>query len=105
MKRPTEEITLAEYHALGKRTKPKRAPKADIPRAGPAERTGLSTMLKDGWQWTHNPRYGYRLDKGGLTSGWHPDERSAVTAARVALRAGIDKADPRCVVTVEWSER
>jgi len=82
LKRPTEEISLEQYHALGKRQQ--RQPKPRRPRE---PSTGLSTMLLEGWRWTFNPRYGFRLDKGGLTSGWCSDEATAVRLARLDERA------------------
>ncbi len=65
-----------------KRRASKRAAAAR-PRAGQAARTGLSTFLLAGWNYTWQPSHGYRLDnRDGRTSGWQPSEKAACDAAR-----------------------
>jgi hypothetical protein len=59
-----------------------RVARPDIPRAGRAASTGLTTFLKAGWNWTYDVRFGYRLDKGALTSGWAETEAAACAKAR-----------------------
>ncbi len=87
----TEEYTdpqafLAALSGSHRRTS-KRAQSArpDLPRAGQAERTGLSTFLKAGWAYTWWPAKGYRLDnRDGRTSGWCDSEQAACDAAKRA---------------------
>lgn len=64
------------------RTTRGRGTRPDIPSAGKAARTGLSTFLKAGWSIEFRVGAGYRLDKGALSSGWQIDEKAACDAAR-----------------------
>jgi hypothetical protein len=64
------------------RAKRGRNTRPDIPAAGRAPRTGLSIFLKAGWNWTFETERGYKLERGGLTTGWQPSELSACDAAR-----------------------
>lgn len=57
-----------------------------LPRAGPAERTGLSTFIAAGWAWEFRVGFGYRLEKGALSSGWCASERAACDAAKALTR-------------------
>jgi hypothetical protein len=80
MKRPTKEITLQEYRALTAKCPRKMSGAREPP-------TGLTTMLKEGWAYIYDPRYGERLTKDGVDTGWCEDEKSVVQAARAAVRA------------------
>lgn len=67
------------------RTTRGRSTRPDIPSAGKAPRTGLSTFIKAGWNWTYVVGRGYRLEKGALSSGWQHSELAACDAARGLL--------------------
>ncbi len=68
---------------LGKaRQKRGRATRPDIPAAGRAPSTGLTTLLVAGWSIEYRVGAGYRLDKGALSTGWQADEKAACLAAK-----------------------
>lgn len=60
----------------GRRTRP------DIPSAGKAPRTGLSTFIAAGWNWTYVVGRGYKLERGALSTGWRVSEQAACDAAK-----------------------
>jgi hypothetical protein len=68
------------------RTTRGRGTRPELPAAGRAAATGLSTFLKAGWNWTYCVGSGYKLERGALSSGWHASEKAACDAAKELAR-------------------
>ncbi len=64
------------------RAKRGRATRPDIPAAGRAPSTGLSTLLVAGWSIEMRVGVGYRMDKGELSTGWCASEAAVCAAAK-----------------------
>ncbi len=64
------------------RQKRGRATRPDIPSAGRAPRTGLSTFIKAGWSIEFRPNVGYRLSRGAVATPWAASEALACLAAK-----------------------
>lgn len=83
-----EEVSAAEMlRQLSKtaRRKPTRAPRLDIPRAGPAERTGLTDLVsKRGWSVAAtDERFRlYQLRNPAMDTGYCADEAEACRKAK-----------------------
>jgi len=60
----------------GRNTRP------DLPAAGNAPRTGLTTFLKAGWNLEFRVGVGYKLERGALSTGWQPDEATCCAVAK-----------------------
>jgi len=87
----TEEIDLATYRRLTQavpRKRAKQAPRADIPRAGRAESTGLTPLLVRGWSVQTPDCVRYRLYQihTGLDTGLCADLKSACDKAKMLSR-------------------
>ena len=54
----------------------------DIPRAGPAPRTGLTTLLTAGWSIEFRPGVGYQMSRGVVETPWEASEEDACAAAK-----------------------
>ena len=69
---------------LVKKTKKVQAKDArpDIPRAGRAEATGLSTFIEAGWSIEFRSGVGYRLSRGEVATPWEASEAAACVAAK-----------------------
>lgn len=66
-----------------KRQKRGRATRPDIPSAGRAAPTGLSTLILAAWSLEYVVGRGYRLYRiNGKTTGWHPTEAAVCKAAK-----------------------
>lgn len=65
-----------------KRQKRGRTTRPDIPSAGKAAPTGLSTLILAGWNWEFRVGAGYRAYKVGVDTGWHTTEKAACAAAK-----------------------
>jgi len=72
---------LAALHGKP-RQKRGRNTRPDLPAAGRAASTGLSTFIKAGWNWTFHAAHGYKLERGPLSTGWHASELAACDAAK-----------------------
>jgi hypothetical protein len=64
------------------RTKRGRSTRPDLPAAGRAPSTGLTPLLVAGWSLEYRVGAGYRMDRGGLTTGWHESEKAVCDAAK-----------------------
>ena len=73
---------LAALHGKKPRAKRGRNTRPDLPAAGRAASTGLSTFIKAGWNWTYVVGSGYKLERGPLSTGWHASELAACNAAK-----------------------
>lgn len=88
MKNEPEEIDIATYRRLSAKLPRKRAKRANIPRAEPFERDGLSGLLLRGWSTECNGR-GFRLYKwGGVSTGWRETQAEACAEAKRMEREG-----------------
>lgn len=67
MRTEPEEITLAEYRRLTSGTH--KAKRANIPRAAPDERVGLTPLLVAGWSVESPDCVRYRLYQGARDTG------------------------------------
>jgi hypothetical protein len=75
--------SAADFLAALKPKKRGRATRPDIPSAGRAERTGLSTLILAGWSIEFIPNKGYRLYKvHGPSTAFFGSEAAACVAAR-----------------------
>ena len=77
--------TAADFLAALKgkpRGKRGRATRPDIPRAGRAERTGLTVLLTAGWSIEFRIGRGYRLSRGVVATPWAASEAAACAAAK-----------------------
>ena len=64
------------------RQKRGRATRPDIPAAGRAPRTGLTTLLAAGWSIEFRPSVGYRLSRGEMATPWEASEEAVCLAAK-----------------------
>lgn len=64
------------------RQKRGRATRPDIPSAGKAAPTGLSTLILAGWNWEFRVGAGYRAYKAGMDTGWFDSELACCKAAK-----------------------
>ncbi len=69
---------------LVKKTKKVQAKDArpDIPRAGRAEATGMSTFIEAGWSIEFRAGVGYRLSRGDMATPWEASEQDVCAAAK-----------------------
>ena len=77
--------TAADFLAALKgkpRGKRGRATRPDIPSAGRAPRTGLTTLLAAGWSIEYRPSVGYRLSRGTVATPWEASEEDVCLAAK-----------------------
>ena len=72
----------ADFLAALRGQKRGRATRPDIPSAGRAPRTGLTTFLKAGWSLTFVVGRGYRLSRGEMATPWAASEAAACLAAK-----------------------
>ena len=54
----------------------------DIPRAGRAEATGLTTLLTAGWSIEFRAGAGYRLSRGEMATPWEASEEDVCQKAK-----------------------
>ena len=64
------------------RQKRGRGTRPDLPAAGRAPSTGLTTLLVAGWNIEHRVGFGYRLYRGAQDTGWQVDEAACCKAAK-----------------------
>lgn len=66
----------------GKQRPPAKDARPGLPRAGRSAPTGLTTLLVAGWSIEFRVGAGYKLERGGLSTGWMSSEKAACDAAK-----------------------